>query len=111
MLSPKIPLQAIRGAGQSSPALKQGSSSSSDRHSFSTPSPVPGPVDEEEMLGDEEMMDYIRRQHARKMAGGAKKEDLDELLKFPEPIPPAPGLTPQGEFLHAQLGCRINCHF
>jgi hypothetical protein len=54
------------------------------------------------MLGDEEMMDYIRRQHARKMAGGAKKEDLDELLKFPEPIPPAPGLTPQGELLHAQ---------
>ncbi|KAG8788753.1 hypothetical protein FRC20_002555 [Serendipita sp. 405] len=96
LLSPKAPLQSPRVTGVSgSPALRQGSSSSSDRHSFSTPSPVPAPIDEEELLGDEEMMEYIRRQHARKMANGAKKEDLEEMLKFPEPIAPAPALTPQ----------------
>jgi dual specificity tyrosine-phosphorylation-regulated kinase 2/3/4 len=47
-------------------------------------------------LGDEEMMEYIRRQQARKMANGAKKEELDELLKFPEPIRPKTPMTPQG---------------
>jgi len=56
--------------------------------SISTPSPVPA-IDEEEVLGDEEMMGYIRRQQAKKLANGARKEDLDELLRFPEPIPPA----------------------
>jgi dual specificity tyrosine-phosphorylation-regulated kinase 2/3/4 len=99
MLSPKVSLQSPRATqAPASPALRQGSSSSSDRHSFSTPSPVPAPVDEEEILGDEEMMDYIRRQQARRIAAGAKKEDLDEMLKFPEPIPPAQGLTPQGSY-------------
>jgi len=42
------------------------------------------------------MMDYIRRQHARKLASGAKKEDLEEMLKFPEPIQPTIPMTPQG---------------
>lgn len=80
----------------SSPALRQGSSTSSERHSLSTPSPVPTAVDEEELLGDEEMMDYIRRHHARRLASGAKQEDLDQLLKFPEPIQPVTPMTPQG---------------
>lgn len=105
MLSPKpkIAVQSPKAHGiTSSPALRQGSSSSSDRHSFSTPSPVPTPVDEEELLGDEEMMDYIRRQHARKIASGAKKEDLEEMLKFPEPIAPAPALTPQAVLKSSQ---------
>jgi dual specificity tyrosine-phosphorylation-regulated kinase 2/3/4 len=48
------------------------------------------------MLGDEEMMDYIRRHHARKIASGARKEELEEMLKFPEPIQPVAPLTPQG---------------
>jgi dual specificity tyrosine-phosphorylation-regulated kinase 2/3/4 len=61
--------------------------------SISTPSPVPA-IDEEEVLGDEEMMNYIRRQQAKKLANGARKEDLDELLRFPEPIPPAPPMAP-----------------
>ena len=47
------------------------------------------------MLGDREMMDYIRRQQARKLATGAKPEELEELLKFPEPIPPKTGMTPE----------------
>lgn len=105
MLSPKpkIAVQSPKAHGiTSSPALRQGSSSSSDRHSFSTPSPIPTPVDEEELLGDEEMMDYIRRQHARKIASGAKKEDLEEMLKFPEPIAPAPALTPQAVLKSSQ---------
>lgn len=46
------------------------------------------------MLGDEEMMSYIRRQQAKKLANGARKEDLDGLLRFPEPIPPAPPMSP-----------------
>lgn len=97
MLSPKVTMASPRASGKpASPALRQGSSTSSERHSLSTPSPVPtSTVDEEEVLGDEEMMDYIRRNHARKLASGAKKEDLDDTLKFPEPIQPAPALTPQ----------------
>jgi dual specificity tyrosine-phosphorylation-regulated kinase 2/3/4 len=55
-------------------------------------------VDEEELLGDEEMMAYIRRHQVRKLASGAKKEELDELLKFPEPTTPVPAMTPNGEF-------------
>ncbi|EGN96122.1 hypothetical protein SERLA73DRAFT_141318, partial [Serpula lacrymans var. lacrymans S7.3] len=47
------------------------------------------------MLGDEEMMNYIRRQQTKKMANGATQAELDELLKFPEPIPPASGSTPE----------------
>ncbi|KAG8726990.1 hypothetical protein FRC10_006514 [Ceratobasidium sp. 414] len=51
-------------------------------------------VDEEELAGDEEMMAYIRRLHARKLASGAQREELDDMLKFPEPIPPTTGFTP-----------------
>lgn len=53
-------------------------------------------VDEEQLLGDEEMMQYIRRQQSKKMANGATQEELDEMLKFPEPIPPSPGVMPEG---------------
>ena len=67
---------------------------SSSRQSLSTPSPVPSSVDEEELAGDEEMIQYIRRQQAKKMANGATQAELDELLKFPEPIPPKEGWTP-----------------
>jgi dual specificity tyrosine-phosphorylation-regulated kinase 2/3/4 len=54
-------------------------------------------VDEEELLGDEEMMMYIRRQHAKKLAAGATQQELDDMLKFPEPIPPASPSTPSGK--------------
>ncbi|KAF9001996.1 hypothetical protein BDQ17DRAFT_1281080 [Cyathus striatus] len=63
-------------------------SPSSSRQSLSTPSPVPSTVDEEELLGDEEMLHYIKRQQAKKLAAGATQEELDELLKFPEPMRP-----------------------
>lgn len=53
-------------------------------------------MDDEEAQGDEEMMHYIRRQQAKKMASGATQEQLDELLNFPEPLPPGTPSTPAG---------------
>lgn len=104
LLTPKVTLPTSRQS--SSPALQTGSSSSSGRMSISTPSPVPA-IDEEEMLGDEEMMNYIRRQQAKKLANGARKEDLDGLLRFPEPIPPAPPMSPNGR---CSLSYRVNLY-
>jgi len=45
------------------------------------------------------MIHYIRRQQAKKLAAGATQEELDEMLKFPEPIPPTPPMSPLGESL------------
>ncbi|CUA75045.1 dual-specificity tyrosine-(Y)-phosphorylation regulated kinase [Rhizoctonia solani] len=92
-LSPKVNLPVTRVADTASRSIVPGTPSSS-RQSLSTPSPVPQEVDEEEIAGDEEMAAYIKRLHARKLAAGAKREELDEMLKFPEPIPPKAGLTP-----------------
>jgi dual specificity tyrosine-phosphorylation-regulated kinase 2/3/4 len=35
--------------------------------------------------GDEEMMQYIKRQQAKKLANGATQEELDDMLKLPSP--------------------------
>lgn len=96
MLSPKVSLPAPRLISNSAttPSLRNGSPSSG-RQSLSTPSPVPSNVDEDEILGDEEMMAYIRRTQARRLASGARQEDLDEMLKFPDPSPPVPPSSPQ----------------
>ena len=51
-------------------------------------------TDDEEAAADEEMMQYIKRQQARKIANGAKKEELDGMLRFPDPIAPTPASTP-----------------
>ncbi|CAE6495482.1 unnamed protein product [Rhizoctonia solani] len=64
-LSPKVNLPVTRVA-ESSRAVVPGTPSSS-RQSLSTPSPL---------------------------AAGAKREELDDMLKFPEPIPPKAGMTP-----------------
>jgi dual specificity tyrosine-phosphorylation-regulated kinase 2/3/4 len=56
-------------------------------------------VDEDEIAGDEEMLHYIKRQQNRRMANGASQKEVEEMLKFPEPIPPKEGQTPQGELL------------
>ncbi|EFI28423.1 CMGC/DYRK/DYRK2 protein kinase [Coprinopsis cinerea okayama7 len=91
LLGPK----SSRSAASSSQNLRQNMSSpSSSRQSLSTPSPVPSTVDEDELLGDEEMMNYIRRQQAKKKAAGATQEELEEMLKFPEPTPPVPPASP-----------------
>ncbi|KAG9126303.1 hypothetical protein FRC07_004041 [Ceratobasidium sp. 392] len=92
-LSPKVSLPVARSAEPPSRGVTPATPSSS-RQSLSTPSPVPMEIDEEELAGDEEMMAYIRRLHARKLASGAKREELEEMLKFPEPIPAKAGMTP-----------------
>nr|AXF50741.1 protein kinase [Inonotus obliquus] len=98
LLSPKMSLPGARLSGSSTtPNLfrqQSNGSPTSHRQSFSTPSPVPSSVDEDEILGDEEMMQYVKRTQARQLAQGAKRNDLDELLKFPEPIPPGRSNSP-----------------
>ena len=98
LLSPKMSLPTARSSNSSStPSIQQTMGTpSTSRQSLSTPSPAPSSVDEEELLGDEEMLQYIKRQHAKKLQAGAKQEDLDSMLRFPEPIAPAPALTPEG---------------
>ena len=72
---------------------------SSSRLSLSTPSPAPSSVDDEELLGDEEMLQYIKRQQQKKLAHGATQEELDALLRFPERLPPTPPQSPSGMFI------------
>ncbi|CAA7267975.1 unnamed protein product [Cyclocybe aegerita] len=93
LLAPKSSARAP-ASGLNQNAGQPSGSPSSSRQSLSTPSPVPSTVDEEELLGDEEMMHYIRRQHAKKLAAGSTQEELDEMLKFPEPLPPATPSSP-----------------
>ncbi|KAF8906034.1 hypothetical protein CPB84DRAFT_1770885 [Gymnopilus junonius] len=93
LLAPKSSAKASTSGVFQAPQQATGSPSSS-RQSLSTPSPAPSSVDEEELLGDEEMMQYIRRQHAKKVASGASQEELDEMLKFPEPLPPGTPSSP-----------------
>lgn len=100
LLTPKLSLSARSSNNNSSTASvhrAHAGTPSSSRQSLSTPSPVPSIIDEEELLGDEEMMQYIRRQQTKKMANGASQVELDDLLKFPEPILPSTGLTPEGQ--------------
>ncbi|GLB35192.1 putative protein tyrosine kinase [Lyophyllum shimeji] len=95
LLSPKISLPTARSSNATGQGIHQAMGSpSSSRQSLSTPSPAPSTVDEEELLGDEEMLHYIRRQQAKKMAAGATQEELDELLQFPEPLPPGTPSSP-----------------
>ncbi|KAI0807072.1 hypothetical protein C8Q74DRAFT_1362620 [Fomes fomentarius] len=95
LLSPKVSLPIARSSNSSSTPSIQQTMGTPSRQSLSTPSPAPSSVDEEEILGDEEMMQYIKRQHAKKLQTGSKQEDLDAMLRFPEPIPPASALPPQ----------------
>ncbi|KAI0747805.1 hypothetical protein C8Q80DRAFT_696202 [Daedaleopsis nitida] len=99
LLSPKVSLPTPRSSSNnnsSTPSIQQTMGTpSSSRQSLSTPSPAPSSVDEEELLGDEEMMQYIKRQQAKKLQNGSTQEDLDAMLRFPEPIPPAAAMSPQ----------------
>ena len=95
LLTPKLTSsKSAAAANTSTPSLFKSASAASSRQSLSSPSPAPTGIDEDEILGDEEMMAYIKRQQARKLANGAKKEELDELLKFPEPITPVSPMSP-----------------
>lgn len=98
LLGPKMTLTTGRSSGSSaSPSIQQTmNSSSNSRQSLKTPSPAPT-LDEEELLGDEEMLQYIKRQQSKKMANGATQEELDNLIRFPEPIPPSSAVSPQSK--------------
>lgn len=101
LLSPKVSLPIARSSNNSTPSIHQTMGTpTGSRQSLSTPSPVPSSVDEEELLGDEEMMQYIKRQQAKKLQSGSTQEDLDAMLRFPEPIAPAAPLSPQGMCCH-----------
>ena len=96
LIGPKV--SSLSTARSSSQGIHQTiGTPSSGRQSLSTPSPAPSSVDDEELLGDEEMLNYIRRQQAKKLATGATQEELDELLRFPEPLPPGTPASPSGQ--------------
>ncbi|THH07192.1 hypothetical protein EW146_g9392 [Bondarzewia mesenterica] len=94
LLSPKVSLPHSRSTNAASNLHHAIGTPSSSRQSLSTPSPSPTAVDEEELLGDEEMMHYIKRQQQKKLSHGATQEELDEMLRFPEPLPPVSPSTP-----------------
>lgn len=96
-LSSSMPSKSHPSSSTNNGVFKSTSASSS-RQSLSSSSPVQSTVtvDEDEILGDEEMLAYIKRQQARKLANGAKKEELEEMLKLPEPTTPAPPMSPNG---------------
>lgn len=96
LLTPKISLSSTRLSNQH--AHQSVASPTLGRQSVSTPSPAPSSMDEEELLGDEEMLHYIQRQQAKRMAAGATQQELDELLRFPEPLPPGIASSPAGLF-------------
>ena len=50
---------------------------------------------EDEVVADEEMMAYIRRSQARKLAAGAKLSELESMLAFPEDVHPTPRMSPR----------------
>ncbi|KAJ3796768.1 CMGC/DYRK/DYRK2 protein kinase [Lentinula aff. detonsa] len=95
LLSPKISLSSARSSHTGSlQSIASSATPTSSRHSLATPSPAPSSVDEEEQAGDEEMLQYIRRQQSHKLQAGATQEELDKLLDFPEPIKPTSPMTP-----------------
>ncbi|KDQ60565.1 hypothetical protein JAAARDRAFT_553201 [Jaapia argillacea MUCL 33604] len=105
LLSPKISLSTTRTTSSSVPQNihQTMASPSSSRQSLSTPSPVPSCIDEEELLGDEEMLGYIKRQQAKKLASGASQQELDDLLRFPEPTRPTTPLSPSAVLKSSQV--------
>lgn len=100
LLSPKISLPTSRGSSSSQSIAQTMASPSLNRQTTLTPSPVSSVVDDEELIGDEEMMQYIKRQQAKKLAAGASQAELDELLRFPEPIRPASPASPACKSSH-----------
>jgi dual specificity tyrosine-phosphorylation-regulated kinase 2/3/4 len=94
LLSPKVSHSVHDKNSHRDHRLRQVASNASRQSSSS--SSIPSPIDEDELIGDEEMLQYIRRQQAKKLATGATQAELDDLLSFPEPIPPTPPSTPAG---------------
>ena len=47
------------------------------------------------IAADDEMMAYIKRSQARKLASGASLRELDSMLAFPDPVQPTPRMSPR----------------
>jgi dual specificity tyrosine-phosphorylation-regulated kinase 2/3/4 len=84
-LTPKSSIPSSRLSSTATRAL----SPSSSRQSLSTPSPVPSALDEDEVLGDEEMLEWMKRQQSKRSTNPAKREELDDLLRVPEIFAPS----------------------
>lgn len=80
-----------------------GGGGNSRRTSLATESSE-SPTDDEEGAADAEMAAYVSRRKARaSTTSGAKKDDLSDLVGFPEPIEPATAVT-QRAFISRSLG-------
>lgn len=56
------------------------------------------PVGEDELRGDEEMMEFVQRQRTKQASRGMSEEESDRLFTFPEPIEPTRSLSPHSKF-------------
>jgi dual specificity tyrosine-phosphorylation-regulated kinase 2/3/4 len=61
-------------------------------------SPANSVVDEDEMLGDEEMAAFFKRQRARQAKGEKMGAELEALLNFPAPGMPVDAMSPHGKW-------------
>lgn len=53
------------------------------------------PVGEDEIRGDEEMMEFVQRQRTKQASRGMSEEEIERLFTFPEPIEAMRSLSPQ----------------
>lgn len=56
------------------------------------------PVGEDEIRGDEEMMEFVQRQRTKQASRGMSEEEIERLFTFPEPIESTRALSPQSRF-------------
>ena len=54
---------------------------------------------EEDLLGDEEIMQYIKWQQTKKTANSMSQKQMDNLLAFPDSPLPGQPLAPAGPWL------------
>lgn len=107
--SSKQPIKASKSfhtkgisAGHSRMSLSS-SVGASRRTSLAAESPNhDSPTDDDETMADAEMAQYVVRRKARAAASHSKKDDLSDLLGFPEDIPPTEPLT-QRQFISRNL--------
>ncbi|BEI99831.1 hypothetical protein CcaverHIS631_0408740 [Cutaneotrichosporon cavernicola] len=92
---------ATSGHSRMSLSSSVGAVSGSRRQSLATESTGSSPVDDEEAIADAEMGAYVTRRKAR-AAAGSKKDDLSDLIGFPEDIGPAQPVS-QRAFIGSNL--------
>ncbi|CEH13623.1 kinase-like protein [Ceraceosorus bombacis] len=90
-LAPRsVPRQSAVATSASAPRASPAYSDRTSRTASVSPR-----VDEEELQGDAEMEAYIKRQHAKKIADGSSLEELEKMLRFPDPVPPSRAYSPR----------------